>query len=352
MTTLKENHRPECNNLNLIRMLAALAVLVSHAWPITRGPGTPEPLQQLTGYSLGTLAVMVFFGLSGFLLTISLQRDAAPIRFLQRRLLRLWPGLFASLALVTLVVGPMTTTLGFADYFGAGATWRFVGQNLVFGPLVPTLPGVFQANPYTSVAGSIWTLKYEVACYLLLLLAAIGGTFRSGRWGNLVLVGFAAGWAALFWREAWAPLHPHIENMHLLSLPFAIGAALAAFADRLPRSLEVAALLLVATVFARSTLLYEPLLALALVYTTLALGLRRPGAFGIYNRFGDYSYGTYLYAFPLQGLAVFVFGPQTPWLNILIAFPATMVCAVLSWHLIEAPCLRWARRRRPATRLA
>ena len=47
------------NNLNLIRVIAASAVLVSHAFPITLGAGAEEPLDEIAGVSLGWLAVAV-----------------------------------------------------------------------------------------------------------------------------------------------------------------------------------------------------------------------------------------------------------------------------------------------------
>lgn len=65
-----------------------------------------------------------------------------------------------------------------------------------------------------------------------------------------------------------------------------------------------------------------------------------------YRRLGDYSYGTYLYAFPLQGLAVWLWGPLTPHLNVALAIPPTLLCAILSWHLIERPTLHLRHQRR------
>ncbi len=65
-----------------------------------------------------------------------------------------------------------------------------------------------------------------------------------------------------------------------------------------------------------------------------------------YNRVGDYSYGLYIYAFPVQGLVQHLFGPLTPAGNMLLALPPTLVLAVLSWHLVEKPWLGSGTRRR------
>ena len=118
------------NNLNLIRMVAAAAVLVSHAWPIALGAGTPEPLSQLTGHSLGSLAVYVFFAVSGFLIMASFDRTRDPVAFLAARTLRLFPALFVSLLLVAFVLGPVVTTLPVAEYLAHPQTLAFVPRNM------------------------------------------------------------------------------------------------------------------------------------------------------------------------------------------------------------------------------
>ena len=60
------------NNFNLIRMAAALAVLVSHAFALAIGKSAAEPFQALLGMTMGSIAVDVFFLTSGFLVTASL----------------------------------------------------------------------------------------------------------------------------------------------------------------------------------------------------------------------------------------------------------------------------------------
>src|SRR5687767_8279407 len=76
------------NNYNLIRMVAASSVLVSHSWPISLGPDTIEPLKKLTGFSLGTIAVFVFFAVSGFFITKSFDRRDSFLSFMMARILR------------------------------------------------------------------------------------------------------------------------------------------------------------------------------------------------------------------------------------------------------------------------
>lgn len=331
------------NNFNLIRMGAAMAVLVSHAWPLSLGRGTVEPLQIATGYSLGTLAVYVFFAISGFFITASFDRAPSRGVFVMARVRRLFPALIVSILLATLVMGPMVTSLSAGQYLTSFGTWEFILRNSALVSLKFTLPGVFETNPYPTVEGSIWTLPNEVACYLAVFLAGVLGLIRRRGALTAALAVYAGLW--MFAEVTGAALPARIEALRVLSLPFAIGMAMYLWRDRVLLSGWAAAGLVGLTVAARHTLAYEPLLALMLAYCTFWLAYLPAGALRRYNKLGDYSYGTYLYAFPAQGLMVWLWGPMGPGTNIALALPVTVALAVLSWHLVEKPALHWRRRR-------
>ena len=337
--------RDRNNNLNLIRMIAALAVLVSHAHPIALGPGAQEPLEIVLGQSLGSLAVAVFFIISGYLIAESYMRAQSWQDFLVARLLRLWPALIVSLILVALVMGPLVTTFGPATYFLAPGTWSFLAKNLALYDPQYTLPGVFGTNPYTSVEGSIWTLFYEVACYIGLFAAGLIGLLVRQLWMTLALLLVVMVWLAV---EIASPALPaKVTNMLTLGLPFAVGTGLWLWRDNVPLTFWGILGLLFTTVLLASTPLYGLSLILLLAYATFWLAYVPDGSIRGYNKLGDYSYGVYIYAFPAQGLAVWLFGPMTPLENMALALPLTVVPSILSWHLIEKPAL--ARRRSIAT---
>lgn len=266
MISLRAIHRLEDglpgrdNNLNLIRMLAASAVLGSHAFPITRGTGAEEPLEQLTGFWLGSISVCIFFGVSGLLITRSFDRSDGIVRFLVARVLRLFPGLLAVL-IVTVAAGAAITRLSLPEYFSSPATWTYVPRNLSLAFLQMALPGVFETNPHPdAINGSLWTLFYEVVCYGGVVVAGVAGMLRS---------------RAVF-----------------------------------------------SAMFVMLTIAFVP-----------------KGALLAYNRLGDYSYGVYIFAYPIQQLLVFLTGMTHPATNMAYAFPLVLVCSVLSWHLIERRAL-------------
>ena len=87
----------------------------------------------------------------------------------------------------------------------------------------------------------------------------------------------------------------------------------------------------------------RPLLALWLVLpaTVLAFGrsslpyLRRAG------RFGDVSYGLYIYAFPVQQTMIWLYKDKLPWGVVLaLTVMSTFALAFASWHLVEKRALR------------
>ena len=325
------------NNLNLIRFLAAVAVLVSHATPIAIGAGVAEPLVAVTGHSLGTIALFIFFAISGFLITASFQRSSSHISFILARTLRLMPGLIASLLLVAFLMGPFVTTQPVSSYFADWNVYAFVLRNTALFPLQYRLPGVFDGQPVEAVVGSIWTLKHEVLCYVGVFIAGLAGAWKNSLRAAGALALYAGVWAA---GAVFADVVPyHAAKLLTLSMPFAIGVAFWVWRDRIVlHPVIFAALAAIAWAMA-GTPLALPLFALALSYATFWLAYVPGGAVRRFNRLGDYSYGIYVYAFPLQGLVVYLFGPQTPLQNMGLAFVPTLLVSILSWHLVEQPAM-------------
>ncbi len=332
------------NHFNLVRFVAASSVLVSHAWPIALGPDALQPLEvALPGHTLGGVAVIVFFAVSGFFIAQSFDRSRSAAVFLSARALRLFPALLVMLAL-TVVGGAFLTVADPGTYWPDAI--RYFLRNATLFATTYELAGVFATNPYGSgVNGSLWTLRHEVACYFTVLAA---GVLRlPGRAVSLLAV---AGLAAL------AVIGPEkvfnsgaAVKFAELALPFWIGSALYFWRDRVPHSAVLLALLAAAAAVARGTAVFDLALVAALAYGAIWTGFARARPLLAFNRLGDFSYGIYIYAFPVQQLAAH-WGTVTPWSNMLWAAPLVLILSVLSWHLIEAPALRLKPRGRVATR--
>lgn len=333
------------NNLNAVRMLAAIAVIVSHAWPITNAKAA-EPLQSLTGQTLGHYAVTIFFGISGLLIARSFDRRRSLIHFVMARVLRLYPALLVALVL-TVIAGAFVSPLSLSAYVGSPGVWTYVPVNLSLVFLQGSLPGVFESNVYgTVINGSLWTLFYEVACYGgVVALGAMG--FLRKRWAMLAIMAVATvfHFAGPLIGQLGVPL-PHylvirLELFALLSFPFMIGTCAYVWRDRIPLSAGIMLLLWIPVPLFAGTTLMSSFIVIALVYLALWAGFVPKSRALAYNRLGDYSYGVYIYAFPVQQGFVWFMPGMSPLTNILLALPVTVLLAVLSWHLVETRALAW-----------
>ena len=225
---LSELSKGRDNNLHLLRICAALAVLASHSWALATGNGTLEPLRALTGMSLGSLSVDVFFVASGFLVTASLLTRSNAIDFFWARCLRIYPALMVVILLTVLVLGPALTSLPLRDYLTAYGTRSYLLTNgLMVTDARYFLPGVFENNPYPgAINGSLWTLPLELRMYAMLLggwlLLWMTGDWRP-RLMRLLIPGLAVFYAALMLKDLAiaAGISPSRVSPHVLRHSFA-----------------------------------------------------------------------------------------------------------------------------------
>ncbi|WP_213434115.1 MULTISPECIES: acyltransferase family protein [Lysobacteraceae] len=327
------------NNFNLIRLIAAYAVLISHSFPLV---GSGEPFSRI-GYTLGGIGVDAFFVTSGFLVTGSLMRLGVSTSFLRARALRIFPALAAMAVLTALVLGAAMTTLSLTDYFLDDEVWTFIVKNAtIVAGVRYKLPGVFESNhvPFM-MNGSIWTLPFEIRCYALVALlywlcrrAKPEPAAALARLLVCVAILMLLGW---LWgmRAGYA----HYQTFRLFYL-FSSGAVAWICRHRIslaPRFL-VGACALVAIVVAQPQWFFfvYPLLV---PYIVLWLAYVPSGPIRRFNALGDYSYGIYVYAYPIQQVVVATVPGASPLLVMALAGIASLPLAMLSWHLIESPML-------------
>lgn len=103
---LRDALATRANGLNLLRLILAAIVIISHSW--SAGGFGPEP--RIGDLNLGAWAVGGFFAISGYLVTGSRLRLALH-HFLLRRALRILPGFWACLLLVSFVFAPIVARL-------------------------------------------------------------------------------------------------------------------------------------------------------------------------------------------------------------------------------------------------
>jgi peptidoglycan/LPS O-acetylase OafA/YrhL len=349
-----EPSRLRANNFDFLRLTLACLVVFSHAFLVATGDHGNEPLSRFTrGYlSSGGLAVDGFFILSGFLVAHSWTNTRAPLRWLKKRAYRIYPGFIVCVMLCAVVVAPLSTSHP-ADAFSVTQLKRLAVSLVSLKRYV--FSGAFPGNPVPgSVDDSLWSLIYEFACYISLFALGIFGVL--GR--RVLLLGVFALCLALNGVLSGGPPEAPISGGHLvqylmvsfrLAALFVGGSVFYFWRDRIPANpflFLLACLILAISLLApRSISVVLPICG-PYVLLWLAFSPWRPIA-DLADRIGDWSYGVYLYHFPIQQLIVQQRPDVGPMGLFFVSLPFAALCGGLSWTLVEKWFLRGARRPAP-----
>ena len=342
----------QSNSFDFLRLAAALRVLVSHQYALW---GLPEP--GLAGArSLGWLGLLTFFSISGFLVAQSWASDPHIGRFTTRRLLRLWPGLAIAVLACALILGPVVTHLSMRDYFVDPLFTRYL-KNLYFA-FRDGLPLRFEGSALPqAVNGSLWSLPLEFKCYVALALLGSAGLLY-GRWQRIavmaILVTSITYLVLRTYGLPWPQLHSWVfQQTSALEFGLFFFAGVMFHCIRLD-SLNRRArgtLLAVAWLLAAAawwTNLQPLAIWFALPLTVLLIGLAGTPGLRRAGRVGDFSYGIYIYAFPVQQTVVWLYKERLDWSTaLLLVIVVTLVLAAASWHLIEKQALKLKPRAKP-----
>ena len=347
------------NNFDLIRVAMALLVVWSHSFALYLRSESTEPLSVLTGAVInsGEFAVQVFFIVSGFLIAQSFQRSSSAASFLKKRVLRIHPGYIVATSICAFVILPLYAHTGYslADIV------KTLGLNaLLRGYFVNKVP--FSSNPTPTMNGSLWSIPYEFWCYIGVMIAGWLGILRRRRLalvGLIVLATLTHVWLDFSGRRPGGGLVEVVFGWQyewFFVLPsFAYGMLAYVYREHLPRRLWIACA--------------GPVLALAICHLPLPMPLKQSVGYAALQpalaysvfyfafsrqvvnaaRFGDFSYGTYLYAFPLQQILLAEFSRLAFAPFVLLSMGSSLAAGILSWHGVERWCKSSPRQRAAAT---
>ena len=332
------------NNFDLLRLTFAAMVVAYHTSILSQSPA----LAWIQAWTSADFGVQGFYVVSGFLVTMSFDKSRSLLSYAQKRLQRIAPAyltVILAAAVLLVLISRLPWTAYFCDHQWASYVfWNVLLMNFAS----PDLPGVFEGNYKQAVNGSLWTIKIEVAFYCMVPAVAWLGR-RAGLWR--VWVGLAV--ASIIWRIGFDVLGQYTVNYFWSKLAiqapgqfaFFIAGALVYERTRLglmPPHAWMAGSSVATYALSEGTMhmLVAPLAVGIIVYWA-AIACPKIADVG---RYGDFSYGIYLWHWPLlQIFVVLGLFAASPVLSAVAVFATILAVAVLSWFVVERPFLSLRR---------
>ncbi len=327
------------NNFDFLRLALALLVVRCHGALV----GLELPLVDDRYFLGGRSAVECFFVISGFLIFRSWELSPKLGRYAEKRARRILPA-YVFVVLACAMGLCLVSELSARNYFTNPDFFKYVGANLVFlGFLQNSLPGVFTENFVDYVNGPLWTIKIEVMFYVCVPVIAMLAT-RTHRAGLFALIYILSLAWKLGFEYAYAATERNAFEVLAKQLPgqmcfFIAGGALHYYQDAFMRNrhrwFAVSVIILVGHFTVGLAPVYPAALAVAVIYFANYFPY-----LGNFARFGDFSYGLYIYHYPiLQIVAAVGLFAGAPWLAFTTGVTLAMVASYLSWHFLERPML-------------
>jgi peptidoglycan/LPS O-acetylase OafA/YrhL len=336
------------NNFDLLRFTAAVFVLLGHSYHLLNLP-LEEPLTKISGHLFfGELGVDIFFVISGYLVLSSWDRNSNLGKFLKNRVLRIFPALIVVVFLTAFVLGPLVTTLSMKEYFFNPATWRYLESMTIY-HIYFTLPGVFEQNIFKDVVnGSLWTLPIEFSLYMILLILGIIGAYK-----KRVAIVFSSVVLFILYiyhqptlSEITIPFVGDGVRITRLALFFIAGMIYFLYRERIVFDWRLLLIFFIVWVASFNSGYLQIFSFICIPYFVMFFAFIPHNVLNSFGKFGDFSYGIYIIAFPVQQTIIWLFHNSIQPLPLFaLSLGTTLPLAVLSWYVIEKPFLKLKTRK-------
>ncbi|MGZ8510014.1 MAG: acyltransferase family protein [Chitinophagaceae bacterium] len=325
------------NNFDFLRLISSSFVIISHSYSLT-GREAREALMKISGqtYHFSSLGLICFFVISGYLVSQSLFNSPSIINYAWKRFLRIVPALCLVIVFSIFIIGPLFTSIPLSQYFSSPLTYAYFKNIFFVFPLQWQLPGLFTNNPESSVNGSLWTLILEGRLYILLMILFL---FRFFKKRLIPLIVFTiAVIATPFFNLVFKGVNPYPFHFAIF---FFAGVIANLYRDKIVYNKWLAFMATVIIVLRCFYTEFNVLSFFAFPYLVLYLGQLRSLS-NKAGKYGDFSYGLFLFSFPVQQCIVFYSNgnisiPTMIFLSMLLTLPF----AILSWKFVESKALKY-----------
>ncbi len=323
-----------------MRIILAVTIVIWHVYLVTHGSEAAVALWSTTALGPAiALLLPIFFALSGFLIAGSMYRNANIRTFLILRGIRIYPALVVEVLLSAFILGPLLTTFDLEAYFTDRKFLSYLANTV--GWVHFLLPGVFAGNPVPeTVNAQLWTVPYELECYVLIAVISFLGFFAKRTRVLPIFIGLTLVVAASLILGGEEGARAGGWAGRVLVLCFLAGVLIYTFKDKIPWRTDYAVIALVTAALLptlHDSFVY--IVPLPIAYATVVFGLYNPRRTMLVNS-GDYSYGVYLYHFPILQAAYHFIGAQATFATVLFAsLPVIVIFALFSWWCVEKPFL-------------
>jgi peptidoglycan/LPS O-acetylase OafA/YrhL len=314
-------------------MLAATSVLISHCYVIY--DRRIEPLAVASGHleTLGGFSVSVFFIISGYLIVSSWEKQRNITRFIINRFLRIFPALIVAILFTSFILGPMATNMPWNTYWDNHLVYQYL-KNSILIVNHNSLPGVFTNNPLSQVVnGSLWTLPVEFAMYIFVMVLGALSIFN-----KKTVPFFAVVLLFLLYQIDRSTNYSGIPIWYALRhcLFFLMGSFCFYYKESISWNVYWLSFFVFLFLVSLHTPANQIFFILCFPYMVLYLSIKPMALLKDTAKYGDFSYGMYIYAFPVSQFIRSIWPTDygLPYF-VLSCFSVTLLLAILSWHLIE-----------------
>ena len=323
----------------LYRALAVLMVVLGHF--SSSSEDLPTTVKTIIT-SIAHFGVPLFFIISGFLITLSYVKKENIRIFLRHRIIRIYPAFSINLLFITLIIGPLVS-VNIHDFFDNINYFKLL-RSFINLYIANDALNIFQNIPWpNAVNGSLWTLQFEIMCYGMIGFLGLFG-FLKPRIILFLFVVFYCFYIAIEY-FGYQGFHIILNGMFnstpRLFVYFLIGSIFYFYNDKLFFNWITIMLSLILLIVTNELLILKSYLVFFWAYIGFYFIFNKKIKLHNFSKYGDFSYGMYIYAFPIQQAIMYLFRDYNIDFVIFtfLSFVITLILSILSWKLIESPTL-------------